>query len=75
MNSDEHNKRIIRLLKNDADRRDYIRNYMKKYRENKKIETGKAQKHYYDLEDIKKRSKVRYQMKTVLNDIRFLFLQ
>ena len=75
MNSDEHNKRIIRLLKNDADRRDYIRNYMKKYRENKKIETGKAQKQYYDLEDIKKRSKVRYQMKTVLNDIRFLFLQ
>ena len=54
---EEHNNRIIRLLKNDAERRKNIREYMKEYRRKKKEETGKSQKQYYNLEDIKTRSK------------------
>ena len=38
---DEHTDRIIRLLKKDAERRNYIRDYMKEYRAKKKLETGK----------------------------------
>ena len=66
VNSEEHDDRVIRLLRNDAGRRNYIRNYMKEYRAKKKEETGIGQKQYYTNEDIKMR-------KTVINDIKFLF--
>ena len=65
VNSEEHDDRVIRLLRNDAGRRNYIRNYMKEYRAKKKEETGIEQKQYYTNEDIKMR-------KTVINDIKFL---
>ena len=42
--SENHNDRITRLLKKDADRRTYIREYMKEYRRKKKEETGKGRK-------------------------------
>ena len=37
---ENHNDRITRLLKKDADRRKYLREYMKEYRMKKKAETG-----------------------------------
>ena len=70
---DEHAERVLRLLRKDADRRQYIRGYMKEYRANKKAETGKGQKQYYTAEDIKNRQRASYKLKTVLNDIKFLF--
>ena len=33
--SEEHEDRVIRLLRNDAERRNYIQNYMKEYRAKK----------------------------------------
>jgi hypothetical protein len=47
---------------------------MKEYRRKKKEETGKSQKQYYNLEDIKTRSKESYYKKTALNDIKNLFV-
>ena len=70
---DEHTDRIIRLLKKDAERRNYIRDYMKEYRAKKKSETGKGQKQYYTPEAIKSIQRASYRLKTTLNDIRFLF--
>ena len=59
--------------RNDAGRRNYIRNYMKEYRAKKKEETGIGQKQYYTNEDIKMRKRASYKLKTVINDIKFLF--
>ena len=73
VNSEEHDDRVIRLLRNDAERRNYIRNYMKEYRAKKKEETGIGQKQYYTNEDIKMRKRASYKLKTVINDIKFLF--
>ena len=73
VNSEEHDDRVIRLLRNDAGRRNYIRNYMKEYRAKKKEETGIGQKQYYTNEDIKMRKRASYKLKTVINDIKFLF--
>ena len=73
VNSEEHDDRVIRLLRNDAGRRNYIRNYMKEYRAKKKEETGIGQKQYYNSDDIKKIQRSCYKIKTVLNDIKFLF--
>ena len=70
---DEHTERIIRLLKKDAGRRTYIREYMKEHRAKKKLATGKGQKQYYSNEDIKTIQRASYKLKTTLNDIRFLF--
>jgi len=70
---DEHTDRIIRLLKKDAERRNYIRDYMKEYRAKKKLETGKGQKQYYTPEAIKSIQRASSRLKTTLNDIRFLF--
>ena len=70
---DEHAERIIRLLKKDAVRRSYIKEYMKEYRAKKKLETGKGQKQYYTPEAIKSIQRASYRLKTTLNDIRFLF--
>ena len=73
VNSEEHDDRVIRLLRNDAERRNYIRNYMKEYRAKKKEETGIGQKQYYTNEDIKMRKRASYKLKTVINDNKFLF--
>lgn len=70
---EQHDERVIRLLKNDAQRRKYIKEYMKEYRAKKKLETGVGQKQYYTREDRQIRQRTSYQLKTVLNDIRFLF--
>ena len=70
---DEHQERIVRLLKHDAERRNYIREYMKEYRRKKKEETGVAQKQYTNKDDTKKRAKEIYHQKTVLNDVKYLF--
>ena len=40
VNSEEHDGRVIRLLRNDAERRNYIKNYMKEYGAKKAGETG-----------------------------------
>jgi hypothetical protein len=72
-NQEQHDKRVIRLLRKDAERRKYIKEYMKEYRANKKLETGKGQKQYYKPEDLKTIQKASYKLKTVLNDVRFLF--
>ena len=72
VNSEEHDDRVKRLLRNDAGRRNYIRNYMKEYRAKKKEETGIGQKQYYTNEDIKMRKRASYKLKTVINDINFL---
>ena len=37
---DAHSQRITRLLKKDAERRKYIREYMEKYRAKTKAEAG-----------------------------------
>ena len=71
--SEEHNERIIRLLKHDAERRNYIKNYMKDYRRKKKEETGVSQKQYGKKEAIKMKAVENYHKKTALNDIKFLF--
>ena len=71
--SQEQQEKVVRLLRKDASRRVYIRDYMKEYRRKKKEETGKGQKQYYTYEDIKTRQRALYKLKTTLNDIRFLF--
>ena len=70
---EEHDKRVVRLLRKDAERRKYIRGYMKEYRAKIKAETGIGQKQYYTSDDIKSRQRVSYKIKTVINDIKFLF--
>ena len=70
---EEHDERIVRLLRKDAERRMYIRGYMKEYRAKMKAETGKGQKQYYTPDDIKSRQRASYKIKTVINDIKFLF--
>ena len=72
-NIENHDERIVRLLKKDAVRRKYIKEYMKEYRAKKKVETGTGQKQYYTPDDIKSRQRASYKLKTVLNDIKFLF--
>jgi hypothetical protein len=72
---EKQNERILRLLKKDAERRKYIRDYMKEYRAKKKEETGQGQKQYYTNDEIKIIQRRAYKLKTVLNDIRFLFLE
>ena len=59
---DQHTERLIRLLRKDADRRKYI-----------KEERGKGQKQYYTHDDILMRQRASHKLKTVVNDIRFLF--
>jgi len=71
--SEEHNERIVRLLKKDAERRAYIREYMKEYRQKKKEETGISQKQYASKDDIKIRMRKIYYAKTVLSDVKNLF--
>ena len=70
---EHHAERVIRLLRKDADRRKYIKQYMKEYRAKKKVETGTGQKQYYTPDDIKSRQTASYKLKTVLSDIKFLF--
>ena len=70
---EEHAERVIRLLRKDAERRKYIKTYMKEHRANKKLETGQEQKQYYTPDDIKSRQRTSYKLKTALNDMRFLF--
>ena len=71
--ADDHKERIVRLLKHDAERRNYTREYMKEYLRKKKEETGVAQKQYSNKDDTKKRAKEVYQQKTVLSDLKYLF--
>ena len=73
--SQEQQDRIITLLRNDASRRAYIKDYMKEYRKKKKEETGKGQKQYYNVDDVKRRMKESYRRKTILNDLKFLFAE
>ena len=70
---EEHNDRIVRLLRKDAVRRTYIRVYMKEYRAKLKAETGIGQKQYYTPDDIKSRQRASYKIKMAVNDIKFLF--
>ncbi len=72
-NQEQHDERIIRLLKKDAERRKYIRGYMKEYRAKKKLETGKGQKQYYTPDDLRTIQRSSYKTKTAINDVRFLF--
>ena len=72
MAKSEHNERVLRLLKNDAERRNYIRVYMREYRK-KQAENGIKQKQYYNKDDLNTKVKENYYKKIVLNDIRFLF--
>lgn len=74
MTGENHDERVIRLLKKDANRRNYIREYMKEYRKNKKEETGTGQKQYHKLDDVRRLTKEYNQRKTILNFIRFLFI-
>ena len=71
--SETHDEKILRLLKKDSEKRKSLREYQRQYRAKQKEETGKAQKQYYDIDDMKMRSKENYKKKTVLNDIKFLF--
>ena len=68
---EQHADRVVRLLRKDAERRKYIKEYMKENRAKKKLETGKWQKQYYTYDEIKSRQRASYQLKTVLNDIKF----
>ena len=52
--SEDHNQRIIRLLKKEAEKKKYIREYMRQYRK-KQAENGIKQKQYYNIEGVKKR--------------------
>jgi len=70
--SEDHNQRIIRLLKKEAEKKKYIREYMRQYRK-KQAENGIKQKQYYDIEDVKKRMRENYYKKNVVSDIKFLF--
>ena len=70
---EEQSDRIVRLLRKDAERRTYIRGYMKEYRAKLKAETGIGQKQYYTSDDIKSRQRALYKIKTAINDIKFLF--
>ena len=70
--SEDHNQRIIRLLKKEAEKNKYIREYMRQYRK-KQAENGIKQKQYYDIEDVKKRMRENYYKKNVVSDIKFLF--
>ena len=72
--SQEQQDKIIKLLKNDATRRVYIKDYMKEYRKKKKAETGVSQKQYCTGDDMKSISKNYYSRKTALNCIKFLFI-
>ena len=65
--SEEQNKKVIKLLRQDAERRVYIRDYMKEYRNKKKNETGTGQKQYCKKDDMKRISKDYYTRKTALN--------
>ena len=60
---EEHKDRIVRLLRKDAERRRYIRVYMKEYRAKLKEETGIGQKQYYTPDDIKNRQRALYKIK------------
>ena len=69
---EDHNERIVRLLKKDAERRNYIKEYMRNYRKNN-AENGIKQKQYYNKDDVNTKMKENYYKKIVLNDIRYLF--
>ena len=69
---EDYNERIVRLLKKDAERRLYIKEYMRKYRK-ANSEKGIKQKQYYDKDVLNTKMKENYYKKIVLNDIRFLF--
>ena len=66
-------QRIIRLLKKEAEKKKYIREYMRQYRK-KQAENGIKQKQYYGIEDVKKRMRENYYKKNVVSDIKFLFI-
>ena len=68
----EHKERVLLLLKKDADRRAYQREYMKLYRE-KQAEKGIKQKQYNKDYDTHTYCYKSYHKKTVLEGIRFLF--
>jgi len=72
--SQEQQDKIIKLLKNDATRRVYIKDYMKEYRKKKNSETAVSQKQYCTGDDMKTISKNYYSRKTALNCIKFLFV-
>ena len=70
-----HDEKIIRLLKKDAEKKEYFRSYMRQYRQKKKeVDASYKQKQYYKLDDMKKRSKEAHFRKSALNDIRLLFI-
>ena len=72
---EKQNERIIRLLKKDNEHRKYIREYMKQYRDKKKLETGIAQIQYNQPDQTKKASKAYYNRNTALNCIKYLFIE
>ncbi len=66
---DKHQSRIVKLLKSDANRRLYMKEYMAQYR------TTNKQKDYNKPEIKRMHAKDQYYRKTVLNDIKFLFIE
>ena len=71
--SEEHTVRVVRLLKKDAERRKYVKEYMQEYRAKKKLETGKGQKQYGKPDDKKRIAKEYYFKNTVINYVKYLF--
>ena len=65
---ESHNDRVIRLLKKDKKQRDYIREYMKKYRE-----THKPAKIYHSNEQIRLLMQQSRYRTDAIKFIRFLF--
>ena len=73
MAKSEHNERVVRLLKNDAEKRNYIRVYMRQYRK-KQAENGIKQKQYYNKDDLNTKVKENYFLKVNLYIIIINFL-
>jgi len=67
----DQQEKIISLLKKDASRRVYQREYMHRYREQLR-EKGLKQKQYPKEID-KEKHKIYYKRKTTIEDIKFLF--
>jgi len=65
---EKHQLRIVKLLKSEASRRKYMKEYMAEYRLKHK------QKDYNKPEIKRLHAKEQYYKNTVLNDIKYLFM-
>ena len=69
----EQKEKIISLLKNDAKRRAYIREYMKGYRQRKLTEIGISQKQYNQKTNKSILAHNYYYKNSALTAIKYLF--